>query len=91
VTAAVLDAGEAEVVQLALERGIRTVCIDERAGRRIAAAVGCNVVGTLGLLLAAKQHRLLPALRPVIERLRATGGWYDEGLLERVLAAAGED
>jgi predicted nucleic acid-binding protein len=31
-----LDAGEASVIQLALNERIRTVCIDESAGRRLA-------------------------------------------------------
>jgi predicted nucleic acid-binding protein len=80
----------ASVIQLALEQGVRTVCIDERAGRRIATAVGLDVVGTLGLLLQAKTSGLLDALRPVIARLAATGAWYDEALVRRVLEAAGE-
>jgi predicted nucleic acid-binding protein len=32
VATAVLDQGEAEVIQLALDEGVRRVCIDERAG-----------------------------------------------------------
>lgn len=32
----ILDEGEASVIQLALNEGIDTVCIDEKVGRRIA-------------------------------------------------------
>jgi predicted nucleic acid-binding protein len=88
--AAVLDEGEAAVIQLALDQGIRRVCIDERAGRRMASAVGLQVVGTLGLLLRAKQLGHLPALRPVVQRLTSAGAWYDQELLTRVFHAAGE-
>jgi len=48
-----LDAGEAAVIQLALERGIATVCIDEWRGRRAARACGLAVTGSLGLLVRA--------------------------------------
>jgi predicted nucleic acid-binding protein len=46
----VLDAGEAAVIQLAMDGGIAQVCIDELKGRRMARAVGLEVTGALGLL-----------------------------------------
>ncbi|MEM6795614.1 MAG: DUF3368 domain-containing protein [Acidobacteriota bacterium] len=90
VAAASLDEGEASVIQLALESGITTVCIDERRGRRAAASVGLQVVGTLGLLLRAKRLGSLPALRPVIARLQSAGYWYASDLVSKILEAAGE-
>ena len=51
----VLDAGEAAVIQLALEQNIVRVCIDELKGRRMALAVGLKVTGVLGLLGKAKR------------------------------------
>ena len=91
VAAAVLDDAEAAVIQLAVDEGISTVCIDERAGRRIAKAAGLRVTGSLGLLLRAKMAGHLPALRPLLDELRAAGVWYQADLVQRVLAAAGED
>lgn len=88
--AAVLDEGEAEVIQLALEQGVRWVCIDERAGRGVALALGLDVVGTLGLLLRAKTIGLVAEIRPLIDRLTATGTWFDARLIARILSAAGE-
>lgn len=44
-----LGAGEAAVIELALQEGIPRVVIDERRGRRAALAVGLQVTGTLGL------------------------------------------
>ena len=49
-----LGAGEAAVIQHALEQRIGVVGIDERKGRRAARAVGLTVTGTLGLLARAK-------------------------------------
>ena len=90
VAAAVLDIGEAAVIQLALDEGISRVCIDERRGRQIARAVGLEVVGSLGLLLRAKLEGLVVTLRPYIDRMQSEGIWYDAELVRRVLAAAGE-
>lgn len=90
VAVTILDAGEAAVIQLALDEGLRRVCIDERRGRQIARAVGLDVMGSLGLLLRAKSEGLIDELRPYIDRLQAAGIWYDRHLIQRVLAAAGE-
>jgi predicted nucleic acid-binding protein len=46
------DAGEAAVIQLAVELGIKDVCIDEWRGRRAAAAVGLRVTDPLVSLAA---------------------------------------
>ena len=48
---------------------------------------GLNVVGTIGILAAAKRLGLLPAIRPDLERLRTLQGFrISAALLERVLA-----
>ncbi len=90
VARAALDSGEAAVIQLARERGIPRVCLDERRARRAATAAGLQVVGTLGLLLRAKNGGLIPAVRPFIARLRRGGDWFDEALVAEILTAADE-
>jgi predicted nucleic acid-binding protein len=85
-----LDSGEAAVIQLAIDRRIRWVCIDERRGRQAAGAVGLGVVGTLGLLGRAKILGLTPALRPWVERATREGIRYHPDLSDKVLRAAGE-
>jgi uncharacterized protein len=89
-TLAQLDEGEAAVIQLALDSGIRTVCIDERKGRRAALAVGLRVVGTLGLLGRAKTLGLVASVRPFVEQLQTQGTWFDDNLVARVLSSLGE-
>jgi predicted nucleic acid-binding protein len=44
-----LDRGEAAVIQLALDEGVHTVCIDEAAGRRIARLNGLSVRGAISI------------------------------------------
>jgi hypothetical protein len=90
IVASVLDPGEAAVIQLALERGIDDVCIDEWRGRRAASSVGLRVTGSLGLLGRAKQLGLIPEVRPWVERLAAGGVSYHPDLIRRFLVATGE-
>jgi uncharacterized protein len=65
-----LDAGEAAALVLALENPGCVVLLDERDGRRVAARLGLQTVGVLGILLLAKQQGHVPQLRPLIERLQ---------------------
>ena len=51
-----LDLGEASVIQLALNRSIKTVCIDEVVGHRVARLNGLSITGSIGILLKAKQQ-----------------------------------
>jgi uncharacterized protein len=85
-----LDAGEAAVIQLALEQQILWVCIDEWKGRRLALAAGLQVTGTLGLLGKAKMLGIIPALRPLVERALRQGIRYHPELVRKVLEAVGE-
>lgn len=64
-----LDQGEAAVIQLALNEGIKTVCIDEAAGRRIARLRGLSLTGSIGILLRAKREGYPVSIKQAIERM----------------------
>jgi predicted nucleic acid-binding protein len=85
-----LDLGEAEVIQLAIERGHRRVCLDDLKGRQVAVAAGLEVVGVLGLLALAKSSGIIPAMKPFTDRLVKEGAWYSPALVQRVLRGVGE-
>lgn len=85
-----LDQGEAETIVLALELGADWVVMDERKGRRKLEQLGIPKVGTLGILLKARQAGLIPMLRPEISRLRASGFSISDSVVSSILAAAGE-
>lgn len=85
VAAVSLDAGEAAVIQLALERSIAWVALDDLKARRMALAVGLRVTGTLGLLARAKRAGLFPALRPLVEKMQRGGAWFDASLVQEFL------
>jgi predicted nucleic acid-binding protein len=86
-----LDEGEAEAVALAHEIKADLLLIDEQAGRRHAARLGLKFIGLLGVLLAAKDVGLLPAVKGPLEDLIAKAGfWVRPPLYAAVLKAAGE-
>lgn len=87
---ATLDPGEAAVLQLAFERGIALVCLDDARGRRAAHAACLRLTGSLGLLVRAKTLGLVGALRPIVGKMQERGVWYDQHLVDRILAGAGE-
>lgn len=86
---ATLDPGEQSAIAVAL-RLEATVLIDERRGRASAAALGLQVLGTLGLLVRARDAGLVEQLRPLAEALTRSGYFLAPELVERVLAAVGE-
>lgn len=87
---ATLDEGEAEVVTLAQELGIRHVLIDETAGRRVARLLGLDVSGSVGVVLRAKRSGHIASVRPLLEGMRECGIWLGRGVVEFALREAGE-
>ncbi len=85
-----LDDGEAETIALAHELSADWVLMDERKGRRITAEWGMKKIGTLGVLLKAKQIGLLPIIRPEIELLCQEGFSVSQDVIETVLQYANE-
>ena len=84
-----LDAGERHTLALGLALGA-AVLVDERKGRRVAAQLGLPVLGTLGLLIRAREGGVLPALRPLFDALQDSGYFLSPTLVERILADLGE-
>lgn len=66
-----LDAGERDAIQLAIELRASEVLSDEFKGRREAQVRGFSIVGTLGVLIAGERAGLVDAQDP-FERLMQT-------------------
>jgi predicted nucleic acid-binding protein len=85
-----LDAGEAEALELANQRGCRFVLMDDRRGRNIARHWNIPIAGTGAVLLAAKSGGLIHAVAPAIEELGAARYRLGPGLIAALLRKAGE-
>ena len=64
--------------------------MDEKKGRRKVTELGLDKVGTVGILLKAKQVGLLSQIRPDVERLRVRGFSISQRVVDAVLRQAGE-
>lgn len=84
-----LDPGEAGAIAAALALQAR-VLMDDRAGRKVANDLGLRIVGTLGVLVRAKQLGRLALIRPLVEQLVASGYFLSMSVVAEALAAAGE-
>jgi predicted nucleic acid-binding protein len=86
-----MDPGEAEALVLARELNAEKVLMDDHEGRKVAQRWGLSVVGTLGILLAAKTEGLIPEVRPLVQALIDDANfWVSETLQKQVLAQAQE-
>ncbi len=85
-----MDLGEAETIVLARELGADWVLMDEKKGRRKLTELGLKKIGTLGILLRAKQAGLLAAIRPDVEQLRQKGFSISQEVVDAVLRQANE-
>lgn len=85
-----LGEGESSVLAWAYAYPGTVAVIDDLAARRCAESLEIPVRGTLGLVLTAKRRGLIPAARPVLERLRAAGLFLSQGVANEALAGVGE-
>lgn len=85
----ILDPGEAEAICLAKQLGAIAL-IDEKAGRKIAAREGVKCIGSLYVVIKAKQNGSIASVVPLIKRLQEHGYYLDSRLIETVLLACNE-
>lgn len=85
-----LDAGEGEVIQLALERKADLVILDENAGRAKAIQNKLKITGTIGILLKAKELGYINPLRNELDTLINQGIWLSKKLYNTTLELANE-
>ena len=85
-----LDIGEAETLALAEEMEARLVLLDERKARRYAQQLKLKISGSMGILLLAKEARIIAAVSPVLEEIQEAGLYISTDLMNRILVLAGE-
>lgn len=78
-----LHPGEAAAISLAMEQ-VSRLLVDEKAGRRVAAAQGIAVIGTVGVLEEAAERGFLD-LADAFSRLKTTNFRFPEAALDVLL------
>ncbi|MDQ1326777.1 MAG: hypothetical protein QG641_57, partial [Candidatus Poribacteria bacterium] len=86
-----LDPGESEAIALALETNADWIIIDEKLAREYSRnPVKLNVIGTLGILLIAKERGLISDISSQLDKLSASGFRISRHVYREVLKKACE-
>lgn len=80
-----LDPGEASSIALALDSEDPLLIIDEKKGRRVAASLNIEIVGTVGILIRAKIAGFIEQPETLLSRLKAVDFRLDENLSDRLM------
>lgn len=78
------------MIALAEELDADEVIIDERAARATAITRGLPVIGTAGLLVRAKDRRLIASVRPLLTCMQEAGMRYSQRFFESLMEQLGE-
>lgn len=84
--------GQGELEAMALYRRLHAdfLLVDDHRARKVARLNGMEVIGSLGMLLRAKEAGLISEIRPLIALIQTTGVHYGDQLIENALRLANE-
>ena len=85
-----LDDGEAEAIALALELNDVFIILDDLSARRVAKQLNLKVMGTVGMLLRAKQQKVIDEIKPLLTALNTADFRVSEAIIQNALRLAGE-
>lgn len=85
-----LDIGEKEAISYAVDNAANLLIIDELNGRRFAVELGLQIIGTIGILVAAKRKKLIETIKQYLDDLRNNGFWISEKIYVEALKLANE-
>jgi len=86
-----VDKGEASAIALAHEIENKYLITDDLEARKLSIKLGLSIIGTLGVLLRAKQEGYISAVKPFVELIKQTDFRVSDDLYQTVLRKAGED
>lgn len=87
----VMDYGESESIILYEELHADYLLIDDNKARIIAESLDVNCIGSIGLLIKAKQKGLILELKPIFEKWISIGRYFSRKLLNEILVDLGEN
>jgi predicted nucleic acid-binding protein len=80
-----LDYGESEAIALFIENPLNALLLDEKSARQVARRMNLPILGTVGILIWAKQQGLIDSLKEQLDRLMSQGQFR---LSQRVYGSA---
>lgn len=87
----ILDKGEAEAIVLSKELNADLLIIDETKGRNLAKKLNITIIGLLGILIIAKNEKLIDSVENILNELKTKSGfWISNELQQKILALVGE-
>lgn len=85
-----LGKGEASSIALALEIKNSLLILDEKKGRKIAEELGVEIIGSLGVLIKAKDKGIIKSVKEVLVLIEKTDFRISEVIKKKLLHEAGE-
>jgi predicted nucleic acid-binding protein len=86
-----LGKGEASSITLALEKKDSVLIMDEKKGRKVAKQLEIKLIGSLGVLLKAKQKGIINTVGEILNLFEKTDFRISESLKKSLLKIAKED
>lgn len=83
-----LGLGETEVITFASKHEGFTVALDDKAARNCAQSLQIPVIGTIGLVIRAKQCKIIYDVIPYLSKLKDSGYRINDQLFEYALKLA---
>ncbi|MBK8452316.1 MAG: DUF3368 domain-containing protein [Thiofilum sp.] len=85
--------GRGELHAMALYRYLNAdrFLVDDQRAKKVAILNGISTIGSVGILLRAKERGLIPAIKPPIAAIQRSGIYLSERVVKHVLELAGED
>ena len=85
-----LDDGEKHTIEAALYHQANYTLIDEKLGRNFAEYLGLKVIGTLGILLKAKQQHKITSFVECVKEMQNQGLRYNNQLVAKLALLVNE-
>jgi predicted nucleic acid-binding protein len=82
--------GEASSIALALEFDDSLLIIDEKKGRKVAVDLKIEIIGSLGVLIKAKEKGVIKSVKEILALIDKTNFRISQSIREKVLRASGE-
>lgn len=85
-----LDKGESSAIALALETPNSLIILDDYKARKIAQRLHIAFTGTVGVIIKARLKGIIPSVKPLLEKIKATNFRLSADIEHQILKEANE-